>query len=411
LDQTLAAAMRRFLHAAVVDHIDWDAQLLRSSEDTTGRNGRYFRHSSFVIERARGGGTRTAMAVSITIPADTESATLLGNIVRYQHYGHWRFDRGAEALSKLVHRVETWARDVVVHVRAGGEPSTQWDLVSTAVELLMISARILDLPSAHSQTNADLIGALLSDPPSHLPRRSPEWDRLADACASDNRRSVKDALLTRIGARQGGGPTVHAIDAAEVTAALTTLKRTWTISALPEDAPQEFKRLAEAIGSRLQPGIDAELARLESWHQTTTSALGDAGSAQELADKVAAAATEAVAAGTFDPARLRSEFEETTKVFRKTRYSVVGAVGEVLEAARATTNAGKLLSDVAADRTRPMDEITKFVDQSSQILQASRQRAEQQLTTLREGGEGQDALQELRSTLEQLESALDEAQR
>lgn len=330
--------------------------------------------------------------------------------MRYEHYGHWRFERGAEALSRLLDRVDGWARDVVAYVRAGGDSSTKWDLVPTAIELLMISARILDLPGAHSQTNADLIGALLSDPPSQRPRRSPAWDRLADACASDNRRAVKDALLTRISARQGGGTTVHAIDSLRVAAALTTLKRTWTISALPEEAPQEFRRLAEAIGSRLQPGIDAELARLKSWHEATTSALGNAGSAQVLADKVAAAAAEAVAVGTFDPLRLRSEFEETTRLFRRSRYSVVAAVGEVLEGADASTSAGKLLSDVAADRTRPMAEITKFVEQSTWILEASRQRAEQQLTTLRSGGESQDALQALRGTLEELESALDEAQ-
>ena len=324
MDQTLAADMRKFLHGAVVSHVDWDAELLRTSDETTGRNGRYFRHSSFAIERARGGGTRTATAVSISIPADTESATLLANIVRYQHYGHWQFDRGAEALGRFLSRLDAWGRDVVAHLRAGGEPSTRWNLVSAAVELLMISARILDLPGAHSQTNADLIGALLSDPPSQRGRRSPEWDRLTDACASDNRRSVKEALLIRIGARQGGGPTVHAVDVTEVTAALTALKRTWTIPALSEEAPQEFKRLAEAIGSRLQPGIDAELARLENWHQTALEALGNSGSAQELADKVVVAIDNAIAAGAFEPARLRGEITETIRAFRKTRYSVVG---------------------------------------------------------------------------------------
>jgi hypothetical protein len=411
LDQNLAAEMRRFLHAAVVEYIDWDAELMRSSDEITGRsNGRFFRLTSFAIERARGGGTRTSSALSIAIPANTESATLFASIVRYQHYGHWRFERGAEALSRLMNRVDAWASDVVAHVRAGGGTSTPWKLVDAAVELLMISARVLDLPGAHSQTNADLIGALLSDPPNQRARRSAEWDRLADACASDNRRLVKDALLNRISARQGGGPTVHAIDVAGVTAALTTFKRTWSLSALPEEAPQEFKRLAEAIGSRLQPGIDAELARLRSWHEATSSALGDAVSAPELAEKVATAASDAFSAGSFAPERLRSEFTETVKAFRKAKYSVVATVGDVLEGAGTTTNVGKLLSDVAADRTRPMDEIAKFVEQSTQILQASRQRAEQQLTTLREGSEGQDALQTLRNTLEQLESVLNEAQ-
>lgn len=410
MDQVLAADMRKFLHAAVVAYIDWDAELLRPSDETVGRTGRLFRQSSFAIDRARGAGSRIATAVSITVPADTESATLFANIVRYQHHGHWRFDRGAEALSRLLSRLDGWAGDVVAHVRAGGEPSAPWDLVTSGVELLMISARILDLPGAHSNVNADLIGALLSDPPNQRPRRSPEWDRLADACASDNRRSVKDALLTRIGARQGGGTTVHAIDTIGLISALTKLKRTWTLTPLPEEAPQEFKRLADAIGNRLQTGVDAELARLKSWHDTAIAALGDATSAPEVADKVAVAAADAVAAGSFDPARLRSEFDETTKAFRKTKYSVVGAVGDVLTGAGATTNTGKLLTDVAADRTRSMDEIAKFVEQSTQILQASRLRAEQQLTTLRGSGEGTDALQKLRTTLEQLESVLSEAQ-
>lgn len=410
LDQNLAALLRKFLRAAVAAHVDWDAELLRADVDATGRNGRYIRDASVVIERARGGGgTRVATAMTIELPANSESATLFANIVKYQHHGHWRFARGAEALSRLEHRLDGWGTDLVARVRAGGEHETEWNLVSSAVELLMISARILDLPGAHGQTNADLIGAMVSEPPTQRPRRSPEWDRLADACAGDARRAVRDALLTRVGARQGGGPLVHAIDVTAVTAALGRLKRTWTLSALPDDAPQDFKRLADAITSRLQPGLDAELARLTSWHQTVVAALGDGASAPDLADKVTAATRDALEAGIFEPVRMQTEFAETTKTFRKTKYSVVAAVGNVLDGAKGEVNAGKLLSDVAADRTRPMDEIAKFVELSTDILPASRRRGEQQLATLRTGGTGRDDLGELRTTLDELESFLGQA--
>lgn len=409
LDQSLAGDLRKFLHAAVVARIDWDRELLRPTDDMVGaRPGAFFRQSSFAIQNARGGGTRTSTAVSIEIPASPENAALLRSIVLYQHHNDWSFPRGDERLRRLLKRLDDWAKEVVTAVRAGTPTPGDWGIVQSATELLIFTARILDLPGAHAQTNAELINALLSDPPPSLPRRGTTWDRLVDACASDNRRKVREALLGRVGARQGGGRTAHAVEVAGVAAALTAFKRNWVLAEPADNAPSEFKRLYTDIQSRLEDAVREELDRLRAWHDRVTQTIDPEVAPSDIADVVADAAELALTAGIFEPQRLRMEFTETTRAFRKTRYSVIKEIGAVV----ATTDSqspGKLLSDLALDRSRPAAEIDRFITQAEQLVSASQDRGRQQIEALRAGGGADADLRGLAEALDQLGDVLREA--
>lgn len=408
LDQALAGELRRFLHSAVVAYIDWNDELLLQSDDSVGpRAGKFFRQSSINIENARGGGPRPSSAVTVNLSASAESAALLRSVVLYQHYGHWEFDRGDERLRRLTARLDVWARDVTAVVRAGGTHEGRWDLTAAATELLVFTARVLDLPGAHSQVNADLTTALLADATAPATRRHSAWDRLTDACASDNRRKVRDALLARIGARQGQGRP-YAIDITALIPALTAIKRTWTLTPPPDEAPIEFKRLYGDVQSRLDPAITEELARLGAWHERVTAALEADGSPTAIADTVAQATTAALASGSFEPQRLRAEFDQTLRAFRRTRYSVIREVGDLIAQASSSTT-GRLLSDLAIDRARPMEEIDQFVSQASQVINASRERATQQISTLKAGGGGKDELASLQVALGELEELIRKA--
>lgn len=409
LDQSLAGDLRKFLHAAVVARIDWDAELLRPTDDTVGaRAGAFFRQSSFAIQNARGGGTRTSTAASLEIPASPENAALLRSIVLYQHHNHWTFSRGDERLRRLLTRLDDWARDVVIAVRAGTPTPGEWGIVQSATELLIFTSRILDLPGAHAQTNAELINALLSDSPSSVPRRGTAWDRLVDACLSDNRRKVREALLGRIGARQGGGRTAHAVEVAGIGAALTAFKRNWVLAEPADNAPSEFKRLYTDIQVRLEDAVREEVERLRTWHDRVTQTLDVDGAASDIADVVADAAEVALTAGIFEPQRLRTEFAETTRTFRKARFSVIKEIGEVIAGAD-LQSLGKLLSDLAVDRSRPIAEIDRFITQAEQLLGASKDRGRQQVEALRAGGGADADLRGLVEALDRLGSVLRQA--
>lgn len=408
LDQALAGELRKFLHAAVVASIDWNDELLLQSEDSVGpRNGKYFRQSSIDIGNARGGGPRPSTAVTIHLPASPESAALLRSIVLYRYHGHWMFDRGDERLRRLTTRLEVWVRDVTAAVRAGGDRQGTWNLVSAATELLLFTARVLNLPGAHSHINTDLANALLTEVTGAPARRNNSWDRFADACAGDNRRKVRDALLARIGARQGQGRP-YAVDSTALTPAITALKRTWTLTPPPDQAPTEFKRLYNDIQSKLEQAVSDEFARLHAWHERVTAALDADGAPADIADAVIRASEAAVAAGIFEPQRLRGEFEQTVRAFRRTRYSVIREVGELLTQAPLPVT-GKLLSELAADRGRPMAEIDQFVSQAGQIISASQARAAQQIATLRAGGGGNDELVTFETALGEFEELVREA--
>jgi hypothetical protein len=216
---------------------------------------------------------------------------------------------------------------------------------------------------------------------------------------------VRDALLARVGARQGIGRP-QAIDVTAVQPAVTAFKRSWTLEAPGDAAPTEFKRLFSDIDSRQREAIDDELRRLGEWYDAVTAEFDTEGSATDIADVVARAAQRALEAGVFEPTRLRSEFDETVKLFRRTRFSVAREVNEIVVGAP-SQQAGKLLSDLASsDRTRPMDEVDRFRRQASTIIDASTERARQQIAILRSAGGGADELASLRASLEQLRRAL-----
>jgi hypothetical protein len=401
LDQSYAGDFRRFLHAAVVSYIDWNDDLLLQSEDSVGpRTGKFFRQSSIDIQNARGGGPRPASAVMVHLPATAESAALLRSIALYEHHGHWEFDRGDERFRRLMTRLDPWARQVVAAVRAGRSHEGTWDLVPTATEMLSLTARVLDLPGAHGQTNADLVNALLSDGTVMAGRRNSTWDQLANASASDSRRKVRDALLARIAARQGtGGP--QAIDITALVPAITAFKRTWSLTPPPDEAPNEFKRLYGDVQAKLDVGIRGELERLRAWHERVTAVLEPVDSPTEIAETIARAVQAAMQSGSFEPQRLRDEFDESTRVFRRTRFSVIREVGDLVAQASSLT-VGKLLSDLAVDRTRPMTEIDQFLSQAAQIITASQARAAQQINTLKTGGGSNDELLSLQTALGEL---------
>jgi hypothetical protein len=408
LDQALAADLRRFLHAAVVAYVDWNDELLLQSDDMVGaRAGKFFRQASIDIQNARGGGPRPSSVATIHLPASAESAALFRSITLFQHFGHWQFDRGDERLRRLVSRLDVWARDVSAIVRAGGKQETVWDLVVAATELLALTARVLNLPGAHSQTNGDLTNALLTDASGVTLLRNTAWDKLTTACAGEDRRRVRDALLARISARQGIGRP-QAVDTSRVSTALTAFKRTWTLTSPPDSAPSEFRQLYAAVQARLHDAIDEELTRLRSWRDRVTEALDPTSAPAEIVDAVSRAAQAAMESGSFEPPQLRQDFEETAKVFRRSKYSVIREVGILLDEANSYP-LGKLLSELAIDRSRPMAEIDRFVAEARQIIAASRQRARQQISAFQAGAVGLDGVSELQTSLAAIETAIREA--
>jgi hypothetical protein len=411
LDQALARDVRRFLHAAVVAHIDWNDELLQQTDDSVGpQAGKFFRQASIDIDKAQGSGAyRPDSAVTIHLPMTTESATLFRSIVLAQHYGHWAFDRGDERLRRLTTRLDTWSREVVATVRAGRSHAGTWDLVASATELLAFTARILNLPGAHSHANADLASALLTDVIASVARRNNRWDKLADACASDNRRKIRDALLARIGARQGNG-RAQAIDITALVPTIATFRRTWTLTEPPDEAPGHFQRLYREIQRWRESAISDELTRLGAWHERVTAALDPTASPAEVADAVVKAAQAAMQAGSFEPPRLRNELEEAARAFRRTRYSVIREVGDLVAQAP-TLSAGRLLSDLATDRSRPMADIDRFVSQATQAIDASSARARQLILTYQAGGGGNADLTALQGALEAIQEIMQETSR
>lgn len=154
----------------------------------------------------------------------------------------------------------------------GGAGESDWDLAANATELLAFTARVLDLGGSHSGLNTDLINALLTETPTRPAKRNSAWDKLVEVAASDNRRKGREALLARIAAR-ARTRRPQAIDQTRILPRLVGFKRSWSLTAPPDEAPVEFRKLHEEVTGRLGEAIESELERLRAWQERVVSKL------------------------------------------------------------------------------------------------------------------------------------------
>ena len=104
----------------------------------------------------------------------------------------------------------------------------------------------------------------------------------------------------------------------------------------------------------------------------------------DVATAFNAAAKKSIEEGVFQPPRLRDSYEEATRVFRRTRFSVVEEISKLLEE-KTSSPFGELLASLAEDRSIPMREISDFISQANEILDNSIQRTTVVLDSLASG--------------------------
>jgi hypothetical protein len=107
--------------------------------------------------------------------------------------------------------------------RLGIWHSRSWDALPFLVTALAMTGAVLGVKDCGSSVPEDFIDALFADPPEVSPREGP-WRREV-AELRGRRASLRTILEMEIGAYQGAGDTVHAIDAAQLLPFVPNSKR------------------------------------------------------------------------------------------------------------------------------------------------------------------------------------------
>ncbi|MCB9759493.1 MAG: hypothetical protein H6739_06605 [Alphaproteobacteria bacterium] len=234
---------------------------------------------------------------------------------------------------------------------------TEADTVPALVELLLVGARALGVDGAEGRGLTPKLNALLADAEAPPREGTTEWGRLLTDLAG-GRSELREALLDQVGARQGTGATVHALDVQAVRGFVEATATDWlpTQHLSSDNSRRSYTAIQSVhtnLRSRLQRVLIAERTELLAWHEKASQWFGEAPDKSELRETMRTTVTraKAVAPDRFDYDSLRRRISELNDL---------ALVGTLKNCARLQDSdaAGDVLS-VLARRPRPVVQATE----------------------------------------------------
>jgi hypothetical protein len=249
ISQADANKVRQLLRDAVAEWIDWEALLIKALP---------LDHGGIALPKASTGNPNQANTLAVAATdEDWRDETKAGQfygalsaVIRF-HTGSrsWNYDGGeadSAAYANLISRMAKQAENCL----RGRSHSLTREAVRPLVQALLIDARLLGMAGATANSDADNMAAIFADAPEDdgtTLDAGDHWSKLRSS-ARLCRAEMKELLLRLVAARQGGGDTVQAVDAAELLEAVRDLRKSWQ---LPADVNlklfEDHRRLLEHI--------------------------------------------------------------------------------------------------------------------------------------------------------------------
>jgi hypothetical protein len=271
LKQSTANRLRPLVYRALVEHIDWDAELMIKGS-FVGTAGMMLQQR--FIEFSRYGEQTRAGNFRLNIPVEaadlTDAALALQGILLYDEHGHWNFRDGTEHWRAYARQLEVWGTRVLRETRCRTNSGAEWNPVPAVVELLTIGARTHGLPERTGPGASEYVAALFSDWGSGEvdAMRTGEWRELANAF-NRHRGKMVELLLSRIACTKGGSARVQIIDTAQLLGPLRTLQDSWMpTEVIPADVVADYQYLIDLqkrVGALVATAVQQEKERLSAW--------------------------------------------------------------------------------------------------------------------------------------------------
>jgi hypothetical protein len=414
LGQSLAAKLRRHIHASVVASIDWNQEFWReNSLWVHPQEGRYFSQGSIDIESSVGGRTKKPEAITISIPRTLQNAVLLGAVVQFLSRHDWAFERGPEAQRSFELQVRQWGSEVLSRVRSVAAGGQAWDPIAPATRLLLLTAVVLNIPGALGPEDVDRIGGVFADPLESDPRRGEAWKNLVTVCRGGqhlvaSRDEVRRLLLERAAVAQGDGQP-QLVDAAAILPVIREMAGDWTLRELSDGAPPTVSAYQRAIEKALPLALREERARLSKWRDLVEPAIEGASSGDDVlepfAELLAAAQPLGVSGNVVGALRLN----ELSIKSKRLNFTIIADVTKVLESVPEQPSNTNLPS-LAADRDAQLEDLSDFVETLTRALREIDTSVATSLRARTAGGKGKsnpaaaivDSLDELTASLRSL---------
>jgi hypothetical protein len=301
MGQNEARELRRLLARAANRMITWDWDLIKPLDNASA----FFQHIYIPLapgnEHYSESGDNTMFAVCTDHErADSDASSIavasLMAVIRFHliHSESWDYtgaDSDLPVYTAYMHpRVESTRR--FVSARYFKTPFAL-DPATPLAQGLLVGARVLGIAApARDRDYAALLNALFAPVQAEqdglLPSASPSssadgWDVFARTLTALRRKGSDSLswlthLLNLVGARQGGAPTVYAIDASRLKAALDEATRTWEFDfRLPDNSNNDYRQFRANYSDlrKLSGAVEKEADAYRKWHAAMTNWLGE----------------------------------------------------------------------------------------------------------------------------------------
>lgn len=253
LPQTDAAQLRKWVAEAIKGAIEWNWMLHRPLDEVIKRDEWSVHWFKYVfIPNAGGNEGRDASESMLAVCtaedfADPSSsarlASMLMSIVRFHgvHRGtSWEYDGADSDLPRYCVFIDKHVARAREFVR-GHYFRSEWNPIPTLGSALVIGARILGLDGADKDSDEALIAAMFAPVAQHAEPAVEDasgWEHHKAYYARTRKSGEKETpeqlswtthLLNLVGARQGRGDTVHAVDIVPLKTVLQETRSTWAL--------------------------------------------------------------------------------------------------------------------------------------------------------------------------------------
>jgi hypothetical protein len=379
LVQKYATAIRKMLVEAFKSQADPDSHLIINFDVT-------LRAVSLPWVQT---GEADAFLVVLPEAEQTDQATAdeffgaIAAVTRYHTNFSWDYDGGemdavryAAFIGKLVER---WTPQLVAKAR--GEDNAQ--VVGLGTHLL-INARILNLKGAASNAYSDNLAAILDPGPPHPPHPAnteDRWLKLQNA-AANARAELRTKLFERVGARQGGAATVHAIDPTRLLEGLQATREDNWVPPQKAGGVEGFSSgtinyLSNVVGAELPRTVQARRDRLAELCKGISENLGEDFDVERIKQTVYETVNGAQENGVF------SSREDNAESLKR-RFRDLGPIKTQMGSAQnaikdSSSDFGPILSKLAEVDSTVLERIVEALQAYDAFLTATSRAADQSL--------------------------------
>ncbi len=280
ISQNDATYIRKALRDAVAEWIDWDALLIKSEV----LDFQTIRLPKVTISNPS---ESCALAVAATDedwadpPRSARFYAALGAVLRFhgKDGGTWNYDGGESDSAAYANLIGTMAEQVRRRLLQRAH-ALQREGLGPLAQALLVGARLLRIDGASSNNDADNLAAIFADTPPEdgtSANSADPWQQLCTEVRSQ-RTEARDLLLKLTVARQGGGPTVQAVDASALLESVRELRKSWR---LPEKLDmklftdhQKVTEYVRRLKDRLYSSVQTRRDALKKWREEIEGFLG-----------------------------------------------------------------------------------------------------------------------------------------